>query len=137
RLVAARSAELARQDGMAKLAAWKAAPASAALPASIVVSRLDAKKQPMPVVEAALRADPAALPGWTGVDLAGDGYAVVKVNKVLARETPPPQVAQQERQQYAQAWGTAENLAYYTMLKDRFKAQILVPRPADEPQPKQ
>jgi len=137
RLVAARSAELARRDGMAKLAAWKAAPASASLPPPVVLSRAETRNQPLPVVEAALRVDPAALPGWAGVDLGNDGYVVAKVNKVIPRPAPAPQMAQQERQEYAQAWATAENLAYYDMLKDRFKAQILVPKPGDEPEPKQ
>lgn len=137
RLVAARSAELARKDGMAKLAAWKAAPASASLPPPVVLSRVETRNQPLPVVEAALRVDPAALPGWAGVDLGNDGYVVAKVNKVIPRPAPAPQMAQQERQEYAQAWATAENLAYYNMLKDRFKAQILVPKPGNEPEPKQ
>lgn len=137
RLVATRSAELARKDGMAKLAAWKAAPASASLPPAVVLSRVETRNQPLPVVEAALRVDPAALPGWAGVDLGNEGYVVAKVNKVIPRPAPAPQLAQQERQEYAQAWATAENLAYYNMLKDRFKAQILVPKPADEPEPKQ
>jgi len=135
RMVAARSAELAKQDGMAKLAAWKANPAGAALPAAVVVSRVDQQKQPGAVVEAALRADPAALPAWVGVDLGSEGYSVVKVNKLLPREAPAPALAQQERQQYAQAWAAAENLAYYNMLKDRFKAQIKVPRPAGQDGP--
>ncbi len=137
RLVAVRSAELARKDGMGKLAAWKAAPASANLPPPVVLSRVETRNQPVPVVEAALRADPSALPGWAGVDLGNEGYVVVKVNKVVPRPAPAPQMAQQERQEYAQAWATAENLAYYNMLKDRFKAQILVSRPADEPAPNQ
>jgi peptidyl-prolyl cis-trans isomerase D len=136
RLVADRSAELARKDGAAKLAAWKAAPGTATLPASIVVSRIDPQKQPPQVVEGALTADPAALPAWAGVDLGEDGYAVVKVDKIVPREAPSAQSAQQEQRQYAQAWGQAENLAYYNMLKDRYKAQILVQKPADEAAPK-
>lgn len=139
RIVAVRSAELARKDGMDKLAAWKANPGSANLAAGIAVSRQEAQKQPSAVVEAALRADPSALPAWVGVDLGDQGYAVVKVNKVLQRETPPPEAAKQERQQYAQAWATAENMAYYNLLKDRFKVQMKVAKPSglDEPVPSQ
>jgi peptidyl-prolyl cis-trans isomerase D len=133
RLVAERSAELARKDGAAKLAAWKAAPASANLPAAVVVSRVEPQKLPPQVVEGALSADPSTLPAWTGVDLGKDGYAVVKVDKIMQREAPAGPAAQQEQRQYAQAWGQAENLAYYNLLKDRYKAQILVPKPADEP----
>jgi len=128
-LVAARSAELARKEGMEKLAAWKANPAGANLPAAISVSRQQAQKQPAPVVEAALRADPAALPALVGVDLKEQGYSVVKVNKVVPRQAPSPELAKQEAQQYGQLWASAENLAYYELLKDRFKVQLMVPKP--------
>ena len=127
RLVAVRAAELAKKEGMEKLAAWKANPASASLPAAVAVSRQQTQKLPGAVVEAALRADPAAL---VGVDLGEQGYAVVKVNKVLPRETPAPEVAKQEIQQYGQWWASAENLAYYELLKERFKVQVKVPKPS-------
>jgi peptidyl-prolyl cis-trans isomerase D len=129
-VVAAKAAELARKDGEAKLAAWKASPATAELPAAVPVSRMDAG-QPRQVIEAALRADPARLPALVGVDLGAEGYAVVKVNKLLPRDTVAPQQAQQEAGQYTRAWGTAEAMAYYEVLKNRFKAQINVPRPKE------
>ena len=37
-------------------------------------------------------------------------------------------IAKQESQQYAQGWARPRPLAYYNLLKDRFKAQILVPQ---------
>lgn len=129
RVVAAKAAELARKDGEAKLAAWKAAPASAELPPAVPLSRQDAGKQPRQVIDAALRADPAKLPELLGVDLGAEGYAVVKVNKVLGRERPSTLQAQQELQQYNRAWGAAEATAYYEMLKDRFKVQMKVAKP--------
>jgi len=130
RVVSARAAELAKKEGVEKLAAWKTNPTSASLPAPIAVSRQESQKQPQAVVEAALRADPAALPVFAGVDLGDQGYAVVKVNKVLPRETPAEAAARQERQQYAQSLASAENLAYYNLLKERFKVQIEVPKPS-------
>lgn len=132
RLVATRSAEMAKKEGQEKLAAWKADPASANLSAPTVVSRSEQSQLPPEVVEAALRADPAALPQLTGVDLGPQGYAVVKVNKSLPREAPAAQVAQQEVAQYTRLWTSAEGLAYYNLLRERFKAQILVPRPAPD-----
>jgi peptidyl-prolyl cis-trans isomerase D len=131
-VVAAKAAELAKKDGEAKLAAWKASPASAELPAAVPLSRQDAGKQPRPVIDAALRADPSRLPAFVGVDLGADGYAVVKVNKILGREAPPPAQADQELQQYGRAWTMAESTAYYDLLKERFKVQINVPRPLPE-----
>ncbi|HET8744291.1 MAG TPA: peptidylprolyl isomerase, partial [Ramlibacter sp.] len=131
RVVAAKAAELARKDGEAKLAEWKANPAAAQVGEAVTLSRVDAK-QPPKVVEAALRADASKLPALVGVDLGPEGYAIVKVNKVLPRETPQPQQAQQELQQYSQAWTRDEALAYYNVLKDRYKAEILVPQPKGE-----
>jgi peptidyl-prolyl cis-trans isomerase D len=85
--------------------------------------------QPRAVVDAALRADPAALPALVGVDLGPQGYAVVKVGKVLPREAPAAEAAKQEMAQYSRWWSTVENLAYYELLKERFKAQINVSKP--------
>lgn len=131
RVVADKAAELARKDGTDKLAAWKANPASATgLSDKLVVSREDPAKQPQAVVEAALRADPAALPALSGVDLGASGYAVVKVEKVLPRQAHDANAAKEEQGQYARAWSAAEAQAYYNTLKQRFKAQILVPQPA-------
>ncbi len=131
RVVAQKAAELARKEGQAKLAAWKTAPASATLPAAASLSRQDLGKQPRAVIEAAMRADPATMPALVGVDLANDGYAIVKVNKVLPREAVPPAQSQQELAQYTRAWTAAETLAYYETLKGRFKTQILVPKPKE------
>jgi peptidyl-prolyl cis-trans isomerase D len=133
RVVATKAAELAKKDGEAKLAAWKAAPANAQLPPTpVVLGRQGGDAtQPREIVEAALRADPAKLPALVGVDLGADGYAVLKVNKVLPRETPKPEQLQQEVGQYTRAWSTAEAMAYYEILKDRYKVQIEVPKPKD------
>jgi peptidyl-prolyl cis-trans isomerase D len=130
RVVAARAAELAKKDGMEKLAAWKANPAGANLPPAIGVSRQETQQQPQPVIEAALRADPSALPAFAGVDLGEQGYAVVKVNKVLPRQAVAAEAVKLQSRQYAQWWATAENLAYYNFLKERYKAKISVPKPS-------
>jgi peptidyl-prolyl cis-trans isomerase D len=137
-LVAQRAAELARKEGMDKLAAWKANPAAANLQPPVVISREESQKLSADLVEAALRADTAALPAWTGVDLGPQGYAVVKVNKLVPRTLPPEEVARQQREQVGQLVAAAEAQAYYQLLKDRMKTQIKVPKPvpgaAVEPQ---
>ena len=133
RWTAQRSAEEAKKEGEAKLAAWKTAPATAVFPAAVIVSRDQTQQQSSALIEAALRADVTGLPAapaLTGVDLGAQGYAVLKVNKVLPRDAQPAAAALQARQQYAQAWTAAESLAYYNSLKDRFKTEILVSRPA-------
>ena len=130
RFMAERGAELAKADGAAKLAAWKANPSSASYPAVVTVSRDDPQKLPAQVVDAALRADPAAMPAEVGVDLGAAGYAVLKVIKSVPRELPAAEAAKQERLQYTRQWTTAENLAYYEVLKERFKVRILAPKPS-------
>lgn len=129
RVVAVRAAELAKKEGMEKLLAWKAAPASAAMPSSVLVSRDQAQGVAPQVLAAALRADASSLPIFAGVDLGASGYAVVRVNKIVPRQAPVEAAAKQDRAQYAQWWTGAENQAYYDLLKERFKAQILTARP--------
>lgn len=128
--IAEKSAELARQEGQAKLTAWKAAPdAASGLTAALTVSRDRLQDQPRSVVDAALRANVDQLPAWTGVDLGAQGYAVVKINRVVPRDGVDDARARMEREQYLQSWASAEALAYYDLLKQRFKVQIKVPRP--------
>ncbi|WP_426148265.1 SurA N-terminal domain-containing protein [Polaromonas sp. DSR2-3-2] len=130
RWLAQQGAEEARKDGTARLAAWKSAPATAALAAPILVSREQSQQLPVPLVDAALRADTSALPSFAGVDLGAQGYVILKVNKVVPRDPPADAAAKQERNRYGQQWTSAETLAYYNGLKDRFKAEILVAKPA-------
>lgn len=132
RLQQQRGAEMARKDGAEKLAAWKANPAAAALPAAVVVSRDQTQQLPAPVVSAVLSADAGAMPVLVGVDLGAQGYAVVNVRKVLPRPQQAAAAAQQDQAQYTQWWTSAESLAYYNILKERFKADIKVARPAEQ-----
>lgn len=126
RLVLSQSAALARKEGEARLAAAKAAPATAFAPAAITVSRAKPADQPREVVDAVLKASTASLPTVVGVDLGEQGYAVVRVTKVLGRD-PAMADAQQANAQYAQAWGAAESEAYYEALKSRYKVKVLAP----------
>ena len=129
RWLAQRGADEARRDGIAKLAAWRAAPTTAVLSESLAVSRDQPQKQPLQVVDAALRADAAALPALAGIDLGAQGYVIVKVLKVLPREASLEAAVKQERTQYSQWWTSAESQAYYNGLKDRFKTEIKVAKP--------
>ncbi|MCY1509708.1 Peptidyl-prolyl cis-trans isomerase D [compost metagenome] len=130
-LITERAAALAKTEGEAKLAAWKVKADGATFGAPVTVSRIDAQSQPAPVIDAALRADGAKLPALLGVDLGTQGYAVVRVTKVVPRTPPTAEQAQQESMQIAQSVTAAEAAAYYELLKQRFKVEILVPKPAD------
>lgn len=129
RLVLSRSAELAKADGIAKLAAWKGG-AEASLPAVIVAARGPGGTISGPLLDAVLRADATTLPAWTGVDLGNQGYAVVRINKLMERTPVAPEVATQERGQYTSVISRAESEAYFQLLKSRYKAQIKVAKPA-------
>jgi peptidyl-prolyl cis-trans isomerase D len=129
RWLVVRSAEEALKDGSAKLAAWQAKPAEANLPETLAVSRAEPKSLPLQVLDAALRADPAALPILLGVDLGPQGYVALKVTKVLPAEPRNEAATRQDRSQYAQWWTSAEGLAYYKVMQDRFKVEFKVPKP--------
>ena len=132
RLIASRAAEMAKKDGIEKLAVWKNGAAST-LSGPEIVSREQGLNKNMPgaVLDAALRADPASLPVWIGVDLGNQGYAIARINKILPRgNSVAAATAAQEQKQYAQWIGSAENLAYFEVLKDRFKVEMKVQRPS-------
>lgn len=128
RVVAQMGAEAAKKEGLAKLASYRSNPASAALGENIALSREQSQRIPSQLIEAALRVEPAKLPAVVGVDLGTQGYAVVRINKVLERDIKGANVTQ-DRQQVNTWWTNAEALAYYESLKARFKGQIVVAKP--------
>ena len=130
RWLAERSSEEARKAGIVALAAWKAAPATAVMAAPVLISREQAKQLPVQIVDTALRAETHTLPVFAGVDLGTQGYAIVKVSKVVPRDPPLDAALQAQRNQYSQQWTTAETLAYYNGLKGRVKAEIRTARPS-------
>mgnify|MGYP006274629267 CR=1 FL=1 len=123
----------ARQAGQEKLAAWKVSGADAKLGSSDTLSRATPNKWPSALLDAVMQAPTSTLPAWLGADLGAQGYAVARVNKVLP--APDLSARQQERTQLAQWMGTAEGLAYYNHLKDRYKVVIKEPRPTTGVQP--
>ena len=130
--VAEQSAELARQEGQKRLETWKSNPASATgLGAGVLVARNQSGEQPRALVDAVLSTSTEVLPAWTGVDLGAAGYAIAKVVRVVPAETSDAQQMAQRQQQYVQWLSSAEALAYYEMLKDRYKVQIKISRPDD------
>lgn len=123
RLATVQAAALARKLGEERLAALRAAPDSALTEPVLLVSRAQPREVQSTVLDALLKAPAATLPTFVGVDLGEQGYAVVKVSKVLGRD-PVAADATQGQTQYAQAWGDAESQAYYGALKSRFKVEI-------------
>ena len=132
--IAQQAAKLAQTEGQARAQEWKAQPnAAKGLSAPVTVARDQLQGLAQAVVDAALQADTSSLPDtpvWTGVDLGTNGFAVVKVNRIVARDAG--QTAQEAalRPQFQQWLGTAEGVAYYELLKELFKVQIKVQRPS-------
>jgi peptidyl-prolyl cis-trans isomerase D len=129
RLLANRAGEMAKAEGLSRLAAWKASPNTAVLKDSLVVSRERGQAINGALLEALMGADTQSLPAWLGVDLGAQGYAVARINKVMPRSEPDAALAAQERSQLGQWLASAESQAYVEFLKTRFKVQIKVPRP--------
>jgi peptidyl-prolyl cis-trans isomerase D len=129
RLIQAKSAELAKAEGQARLAAWTSDPAQLALGEAVTVSRDQAPALPQAVIDAALRADPSKMPALIGVDLGLQGFAVVRVNKIVQRPEATAQQSEQSRQQFARLWGQAESQAYLSSLKSQFKVEMLAVKP--------
>ena len=96
----------------------------------MTVSRGDPQQQPRAIVDAAMRIAAAPLPGFEGVDLGSEGYAVVRVNKVEARPPAASDAQARDRAQVVQWWSSAEGAAYYELLKEKMKVRIKADRPA-------
>ena len=124
-----KAAEMAKAQGEQKVAGLKTN--AEGLPAALVLSREKTQKQLPQIVDAALRADPNKLPAVSGVDLGAQGYAVIRVLKVLPPEENK-ELMKQAQQQFTQLWGSAETLAYLAELKAQLKAEILVAKPIPE-----
>jgi len=124
-----KAAEMAKVQGEQKLANLKTS--AEGLPNAMVLSREKSQRQLPQVVEAVLKADPNKLPAVSGVDLGAQGYAVIRVTKVLPPEDNQA-LMKQAQQQFTQLWGAAETLAYLAELKSVMKAEILVAKPSAE-----
>jgi peptidyl-prolyl cis-trans isomerase D len=125
-----KAAEMAKAQGEQRLTALKASTGADSLAKAIVISRENPQRQLPKVVEVILRADPNKLPSVSGVDLGVQGFAVVRVTKILPPEAENKELMLQAQQQFTQLWGTAETQAYITQLKTMMKAEILVPKPS-------
>jgi len=123
--VAAQQARaLARKDGEARVVELQKTPDAPMAGSAVTVSRAATKDVAREIVDAALRAPADKLPAVIGVEQGTQGYAVVRIAKVSARD-PATGDARQMQAQYGQAWGEAEAQAYYAALKQRFRAETL------------
>lgn len=125
RVIAVEAGAAARKDGEARLAQLRQS-GQGDLPEKLTVSRVEAQQLPTRVLDSVLQLDGSKLPVYTGVDLGELGYVVARLDAVLPRETPAEET-KRLRDQYAQAWTSAETRAYLDALKQRHKAELSAP----------
>ena len=127
-LLREKSSDLAVKDGQAKLEQWRAKPEAGTWQVPVTISREQTQKLPANLVDLAMRADEKKLPLVEGINLGAKGFGVVKINKVL----PTTDIVQspESLERFTKAWATAENLAYFSLLKDRLKVVVKVTEPA-------
>jgi peptidyl-prolyl cis-trans isomerase D len=121
-VIAQKSQDLAKQQGEAKL---KAAD-SAKFDGPRVVTRQDVQGVPAQAVQAAFMIDGATLPKVTGAEVPGLGYAVVKVNKVVAAEAADANATKAAGAQLSQVQAAAEAQLYIEALKKRYQVELLL-----------
>jgi peptidyl-prolyl cis-trans isomerase D len=127
KVAAQQAAALARKEGEARLAEVRKAPGTDLGTPLKTISRAQAHDLPRPVVDAVLKAP--SVPAVEGVSLDDEGYVVARVTKVLGRD-PSTADAARASSSYAQAWASAEAMAYYAALKSRFKVEVHTPAAA-------
>ena len=129
RLTREEASKLATKDGEAKLAAAKQGKsAELKWPALLSVSRANPGGLAPNVIEAAMKADPKALPAFVGTDNPGGGYVLVQVAKVNDAPAADEAKLQTTRTRIAQAQTQQEILS--TLAQIRAKARVSIAKDA-------
>ncbi|MFZ6658236.1 SurA N-terminal domain-containing protein [Undibacterium sp. TJN19] len=117
------AAALAEKEGIAKLAALKAADSTAGFTESKVVSRL--KNQDIPDVAFVdlMRADTSKLPAFVGTHLGDAGYIIFRISKV-SQGTPDAARRASEVQQLANVIAQQNLYSYIDVLKQKAKVTL-------------
>jgi peptidyl-prolyl cis-trans isomerase D len=135
KVVAEQTAVLAKQDGVAKLAAFEKSKSVDGFGTAVNVSRNDAQGLPPSAIDAIFKIDPAKLPAYVGIDLGKDGYAIYRLNAVTTPPTPDAQRLAAAQQQLSQMVGQADVQAYTTSLRARSDVKVYkVPTGSDDQQ---
>ncbi|CAH2909540.1 MAG: Peptidyl-prolyl cis-trans isomerase PpiD (EC [uncultured Paraburkholderia sp.] len=124
KVIAVQSNEAAHKDGLAKLAEFEKSKATTGFSSPLKVSRNDAQGVPPAALSAIYKADAQKLPAYAGVDLGDDGYAIYRVNAVVAGAPVDPQRFAAAQQQIAQVESQSETEAYVKALRARSKVKL-------------
>lgn len=123
-LVSQEAMKLAKADGEARLAALKGGDDKLSWGSAKRVSRMDARLLPPPAVQPVFRMDTAKLPSYAGIELAGAGYALYRLNKVEAGEKLDDVRRQGLIGQLRTLAAQEEVQLYLNALRGRYKVEI-------------
>jgi len=115
---------LAVKDGEARLDALKKGEDSLNWAAAKTVSRMTARQLPPPAAQAIFRMETGKLPAYAGVELPGTGYALFKLNKVLAGEQLDAATRQGMLKQLGNLVTQEETRHYLDALRSRYKVEV-------------
>ncbi|RQH07361.1 SurA N-terminal domain-containing protein [Paraburkholderia dinghuensis] len=123
RVIAQQAVELARKDGEAKLAALKKSASADGFSPGVKVSRNDTQGLPHDALAAIFKVDAQKLPGFVGVDLGADGFAIYRVNAVTNAPAADGGHLAAAEQELGRVSGQSQVQAYLDALRDRSKVK--------------
>lgn len=115
---------LAARDGAERLEALKKGEDKLGWGAVKTVSRLDARGIPPLAAQAVFRMDAGKLPAYAGVELPGEGYALLKLGKVLPGDKMDDAARKGMLQQLGALLSKEEVQTYLAALRARYKVEI-------------
>ena len=129
RVIQTEAHALAKKAGEAKLAALKEKDDATGFSATQIVSRAKSQGLNPAVFLAVMKADTSKLPSYVGLE-APQGYAVLRVVRVVQPTTVDTAKRQAEHQQITAALAQQETYAYIEALKKKAKVEIKKPAAA-------
>ncbi len=112
KVIAQQAADMARKDGVAKLAELQKSKSTDGFSSPLKVSRTDTQGVPPTALSAIYKVDGKKLPDYVGIDLGDDGYAIYRVNAVVEGAPVDAQRLAAAQQQIAQVESQAQAQAY-------------------------
>ncbi len=117
------AAELAQKEGAAKLEQLrKGADAGVKWASPKTVSRREAQGLPAEVLRQVVTADVTKLPAYTGMDIPGSGYLLLRISKVIEADSQAS--AQENTARAGQLYGSAQYQAYLASLRKQADIEV-------------
>lgn len=124
-LIEARASQLAAKEGREQLEQLRQGKTTnATWGPTITVSRTQPKDFPEPVLRQTFKADVSKLPAYTGVEIPGSGYLLIRVSKVVDPQKVDRAQQNSVSEALAQMLGEEQFTAYLSSLKARSKVSI-------------